>query len=176
MRLYWFLAEWQNQTKKVQLKIVTQTDLQANSRLNHLKANRLNAALCNYWGKWLLLEFPPPSIWMFYWIASRSWEFKKPANWREYQTIQDLWEFVPCMRCYNRAEKEKFMSTGNIVNYTLFTGHFRFVACCGLVFFVLMINFKVLLRWPCQQFLIKLWWHQCVLDRRLFSVLTSSFN
>lgn len=120
-------------------------------------------------------NFPPPSIWMFYWIASRSWEFKKPANWREYQTIQDLWEFVPCMRCYNRAEKEKFMSTGNIVNYTLFTRHFRFVACCGLVFFVLMINFKVLLRWPCQQFLIKLW-HQCVLDRRLFSVLTSSFN
>lgn len=63
-------------------------------------------------------NFPPPSIWMFYWIASRSWEFKKPANWREYQTIQDLWEFVPCMLCYNRAEKEKFMSTGNIVYYS----------------------------------------------------------
>lgn len=72
--------------------------------------------------------------------------------------------------------KKRNLCPQAILLITLLTGHFRFVACCGLVFFVLMINFKVLLRWPCQQFLIKLWWHQCVLDRRLFSVLTSSFN
>lgn len=72
--------------------------------------------------------------------------------------------------------KKRNLCPQAILLITLLTRHFRFVACCGLVFFVLMINFKVLLRWPCQQFLIKLWWHQCVLDRRLFSVLTSSFN
>lgn len=61
--------------------------------------------------------------------------------------------------------KKRNLCPQAILLITLLTRHFRFVACCGLVFFVLMINFKVLLRWPCQQFLIKLW-HQCVLDRR----------